>query len=110
MAIETARLDSRAFGLACGLCWAGGVFALGIMARFGWGRRWERLLADVYRGYNETSSGLVVGALWAFTDGLSGGYVLAWLYNRLHERTQRAEPGAGRPRQTVRTSTDGGRR
>lgn len=82
MTTET-RLDSRAFGLACGLLWAGAVVVLGVTARFGWGRRWERLLADVYRGYDETTAGLVAGALWAFLDGLSGGYGLAWLYNRL---------------------------
>lgn len=82
MASET-ELDSRAFGLACALLWSGAVSLLGLTARFGWGRRWQRLLADLYRGYDETASGLLVGALWAFADGLSGGYAFAWLYNRL---------------------------
>ncbi len=54
MASETSRLDPWAFGLACGLLWAGAVAVLGLTARIGWGKRWERLLADVYRGYNET--------------------------------------------------------
>lgn len=80
---ETPALDSRAFGLACGLLWSGAVVVLGVTARFGWGRRWERLLADVYRGYGESASGLVAGAVWAFVDGFSGGYLLGWLYNRL---------------------------
>jgi hypothetical protein len=83
MATETAKFDSRAFGLACALLWAGAVVALGITARFGWGRRWQRLLADVYEGYDETATGLVVGAVWAFVDGFTGGYAFAWLYNRL---------------------------
>ncbi|WP_254273168.1 bacteriophage holin [Haloarcula marina] len=83
MSTNSTQLDSRAFGLACGLLWACGVVVLGITARFGWGKRWERLLADVYRGYNETTTGLLVGAVWAFVDGFTGGYAFAWLYDRL---------------------------
>ena len=83
MTTKSTALDVRAFGLACGLLWAGGVVVLGLVARVGWGRRWERLLADVYRGYDETATGLVVGGLWAFLDGFSGGVAFAWLYNRL---------------------------
>ena len=83
MTTETTELDVRGFGLACGLLWSGAVVILGITARFGWGKRWQRLLADVYRGYDESTSGLIVGAVWAFIDGLSGGYAFSWLYNRL---------------------------
>lgn len=89
-AMATERLDSRALGLACGLLWSGGVVVLGITARVGWGDRWQRLLADVYRGYDESASGLVVGGLWAFLDGFTGGVLLGWLYNRL--RRPDAEP------------------
>ncbi|WP_440991795.1 bacteriophage holin [Haloarchaeobius baliensis] len=90
--MATTRLDSSAFGLACGLLWSAAVVLLGITARIGWGRRWERLLADVYRGYDESGSGLLVGALWAFLDGFLGGYAFAALYNRLRRVT------GGRPR------------
>ena len=83
MASETMKFDSRAFGLACGLLWSGAVVLLGITARIGWGQRWQRLLADVYRGYDESTSGLVVGGVWAFIDGTFGGYAFARLYNRL---------------------------
>lgn len=76
-------LDARAFALACGLLWAVGVVGLGLLARSGWGRRWERLLADAYRGYDESGRGLAVGAGWAFADGFTGGLAFAWLYNRL---------------------------
>lgn len=90
MATGSAELDSTAFGLACGLLWSGAVALLGVTARVGWGRRWERLLADVYRGYSETFPGLIVGAAWAFLDGFAGGFVFARLYNRLRRRTDRA--------------------
>jgi len=85
MASETPRLDAWAFGMACGLLWAGGVVVLGLIARVGWGKRWERLLADLYRGYNETVPGLAVGAAWAFFDAFSGGYVVGRLYNRFRQ-------------------------
>ncbi|MCO8244750.1 MULTISPECIES: bacteriophage holin [unclassified Haladaptatus] len=83
MSSESSRFDPRAFGLACGLLWASAVAALGVTARVGWGKRWERLLSDVYRGYNETITGLAIGAIWAFFDALVGGYAFAKLYNRL---------------------------
>lgn len=82
------KLDPRAFGLACGLLWAGAVVVLGVLARFGWGDRWERLLADVYRGYGESTTGLAIGAVWAFLDGFSGGYAFAWLYDALLPSTE----------------------
>ena len=77
------RLDERAFALACGLLWAMGVASIDFLARYGWGERWEALLADAYVGSGESKRGIVIGALWAFADGFSGGYTFAWLYNRL---------------------------
>lgn len=79
------KLDSNAFALACGLLWSGAVVVLGITARFGWGERWQALLADVYKGYHETVAGLVIGALWAFIDAFTGGYLFAKLYNVLRK-------------------------
>ena len=89
------KLDSRAFGLACGLLWSGAVVLLGITARIGWGDRWQRLLADVYRGYDESASGLLVGGGWAFVDGFVGGFAFAWLYNRLRRPAEQVPQTAG---------------
>ncbi|WP_265111101.1 bacteriophage holin [Halosolutus halophilus] len=80
---EPSRLEPNAFGLACGIFWAGAVAAIGLTARVGWGKRWEELLADMYRGFNETRSGLIIGAGWAFLDGFTSGYVVASLYDRI---------------------------
>lgn len=80
---EPSRLEPNAFGLACGIFWAGAVAAIGLTARVGWGKRWEQLLADMYRGFNESRSGLIIGAGWAFMDGFTSGYLLASLYNRI---------------------------
>lgn len=79
---EPSQLAPNALGLACGIFWAGAVAIIGITARVGWGKRWEELLADMYRGFSETWPGLVIGAIWAFLDGYSSGYIVASLYNR----------------------------
>jgi hypothetical protein len=71
-----------ALGKAAGVLWAGGVVFLGLLARWHWGEEWRDLLADVYLGYDSTTRGLLLGALWAFLDGFIAAYLLARLYNR----------------------------
>ena len=78
------RLNVRAFALACGLLWGAGLFLL----------TWWIILFDgpssdltffgrVYRGYEVTPVGSVVGLVWALVDGAIGGAIFAWLYNAL---------------------------
>jgi len=78
------RLNVRAFALACGLLWGVGLFLL----------TWWIILLDgssssptflgrVYRGYEMTPVGSLVGLLWGLFDGAIGGAILAWLYNAL---------------------------
>lgn len=78
---STRRVDGKALGKAMGLLCAGAVVVLGVTARRGWGGEWQDLLSDVYLGYDSTTRGLVLGAVWAFADGFLGAYLLAWLYN-----------------------------
>ncbi|MFB6178528.1 MAG: bacteriophage holin [Halorientalis sp.] len=82
MSHDTDGVNARALALAVGVLWAGAVTVLGITSRIGWGDRWRSLLADVYVGYDETITGTLIGAVWAFVDGFTGGYLLAWLYNK----------------------------
>jgi hypothetical protein len=44
------------------------------------------LLGRIYRGYNISPIGSVIGLVWAFADGFIGGVVFAWLYNVLATR------------------------
>lgn len=78
------RLNVRAFALACGLLWGVAVLLL----------TWWIILLDgsssdptflgrVYRGYEITPLGSVIGLLWALADGAIGGAIIAWLYNTL---------------------------
>jgi hypothetical protein len=47
-------------------------------------------IGHIYRGYSLTFSGSLIGAVWAFCDGLVGGAVFAWLYDLIGERVDRA--------------------
>jgi hypothetical protein len=41
------------------------------------------MIGKLYRGYTISPTGSVIGLVWAFFDGLAGGAVFAWIYNRL---------------------------
>jgi hypothetical protein len=43
-------------------------------------------LDKLYRGYNISPAGSLIGLVWAFFDALIGGAVIAWLYNLLAAR------------------------
>ncbi len=77
-------LDVRAFALACGILWGLGLFALTwwIIA-FDGATGEPTFLGRLYRGYTISAAGSFVGLVWAFLDGLVGGAIFAWLYNRL---------------------------
>lgn len=78
------KLDVKAFALAGGLVWG-----LGVLCLTWWIIVFEGASGDptflgrIYRGYSITPVGSVIGLAWAFVDGLIGGAVFAWLYNRL---------------------------
>jgi hypothetical protein len=84
------KLDIKAFGLTCGLLWGIGLFCLTWWIILFDGATGEiTLLGRIYRGYSISPLGSVVGLAWALADGLVGGIVFAWLYNRLASRGSR---------------------
>lgn len=85
------RINIKAFALACGLVWGAGVAMLTwwIMA-FQGASSDPTWLGLVYRGYSLTLTGSLIGAVWAFFDGLAGGAVFAWVYDKLLSRSQAA--------------------
>jgi hypothetical protein len=78
------KLNVRAFGLACALVWGLGVFFLTwwIIA-FDGATHDVTILGRLYRGYDISPVGSLIGLAWALPDGFVGGALLAWLYNRL---------------------------
>ncbi len=82
------QLDVKAFALTCAIVWGGGLF-LGtwwIIALDGSSDA-PTFLGSIYRGYSITPVGSLIGLVWATVDGLIGGAIIAWLYNRLRTRT-----------------------
>ena len=49
------------------------------------------LIGQVYRGYNISPLGSVVGLVYGFFDALIGGAITAWLYNRIAACCERKE-------------------
>ena len=78
------RLNVKAFALTAGLVWGLGLFLVTWWILLFDGASSEVMfLGRVYRGYTITPLGSVIGLVWALADGLIGGAVFAWLYNRL---------------------------
>lgn len=84
------KLDVRAFAFTCALVWGVGVFFLTwwIIA-FDGATGEPTWLGRIYRGYNLSATGSLIGLVWALFDGLIGGAVFAWLYNLLLSRRPR---------------------
>lgn len=82
------KLNVKAFALTTGLLWGVGLFAM-----TWWLIAWEGQTGDptffgrLYRGYNISPLGSLIGLAWALPDGLIGGALFAWLYNRLVPRS-----------------------
>ena len=86
------RLNVGAFALTCGLMWGIGLLCLTwwIMA-FDGATGEITLIGRVYRGYNISPTGSLVGLGWALIDGSIGGAIFAWLYNLMVTRVSKGK-------------------
>lgn len=76
------RLCIVSFGLALGITWALGMFALGLSAwLFGWGTNMVGVIGEMYIGFAPTFLGSLIGAVWGFVDLFITGVITAWIYN-----------------------------
>lgn len=87
------KLNVRAFALTCGLVWGLGLFLLTwwIIALNKGATGEVPFLGQVYRGYNISPLGSVIGLVWALADGAIGGAIFAWLYNLIAGRIAEKE-------------------
>jgi hypothetical protein len=77
------RLNVKAFALTAGILSGGAVCLVTLwLLTFGYQGEMIRVLDHVYLGYTYSVAGAFVGLLWGFVDGLIGGALFAWLYNR----------------------------
>jgi len=77
------KLSIRGFSLACGITLGLAVFVLTAwFLIFGYQASLLGKLSNLYLGYSVSWGGAFIGLLWGFADGLIGGAVFAWLYNK----------------------------
>ena len=83
------KLNIKAFALACGMFWGLGLLVLTWWIMLFDGATGETtFIGQIYRGYNISFVGSLLGLVWGFFDGLIGGALFAWLYNALVARKQ----------------------
>ncbi len=81
------KINIRAFALSCGIIWGVGLFCLTWWIMLFEGATHKRTcIGHLYRGYNISPRGSVIGLLWGFFDALTGGALFAWMYNLLTPR------------------------
>lgn len=78
------KLSVCAFALTCGILWGLGVFCLAwwVMA-FDGATHDPMMLGHIYRGFNISPLGSIIGLAWGLVDGFVSGLILAVVYNFL---------------------------
>ncbi len=78
------KINVKSFSLAASLILGFGIFLMTWWIILINGASGEKtVLGVVYLGYNISALGSIIGLAWGLIDGLVGGAVFAWLYNRL---------------------------
>ena len=78
------KLNVKALALTSGLIWGFGLFFITLWIIFFDGASGNvPFIGQIYRGYNISFTGALIGLAWAFFDGAIGGAIFAWLYNLL---------------------------
>lgn len=82
------KLNLKAAALAGGLIWGLGLFFMTWWIIAFEGQTGEQtIIGLVYRGYNISAMGSLIGLVWGFADGLIGGFIFAWLYNKFTSKS-----------------------
>jgi len=78
------KLDVIGFGVTLGCIWSLCTLVLVLASRRS--RKADaivQLFSKVYRGFEKTLLGALVGAVWGFIDGTVSGLLIAWVYNKI---------------------------
>ncbi len=79
------KLDAKSLALAIGIMWSIGVLSLSLIALVSqdYLHNIVGFLSSVYIGYDLSFIGIIIGMIWGFFDAAIGGFLIAWLYNKL---------------------------
>ena len=81
------RLSIRTMAITLGLFWGIGLFCITWWIIFFEGASYDpTFIGKVYRGYNVSAGGSLIGLAWGLVDGFIGGAIFAWLYNFIFSR------------------------
>ncbi|MEK6707078.1 MAG: bacteriophage holin [Bdellovibrionota bacterium] len=81
------KINIKALTFAVAFFWGVGVFLITWWVILFDGATGEPTwLASMYRGYNISPSGSIIGLLWGLADGALSGLILGWLYNMFVDR------------------------
>jgi hypothetical protein len=79
-------LNVKALALTAALVWGGAILLVGVGNQIsaGYGSAFLDLIASIYPGYTPSGFGsVIVATLYGMLDGLVGGAIVAWLYNKI---------------------------
>jgi hypothetical protein len=81
----TCKLNTKSVALSLGIMWSLGIFFISILTLItnSYLHNVVDFLSTIYLGYSLSFSGIVTGMIWGFFDAAIGGFVFAWLYNKL---------------------------
>lgn len=78
------KLDAISFGVASGIIWGALIFISTFIALYtGYTKDFLVVMTNVYPGYTITPLGSLVGLIYGFIDLFIGGFLLAWIYNKI---------------------------
>lgn len=86
------KLNIKAFAVTVSLIWGIGLF-IGTwwIILFDGATGDITIIGQIYRGYNISPLGSLIGLIWGLVDGLIGGAIFAWLYNLIAARLSSKE-------------------
>jgi len=80
------KFSVKGLALASGILWGIAMLGMGLanLVWGGYGQQFLQMMASVYPGYHaiRSVSGVIVGTIYGFVDGLVAGAIFAWLYNQ----------------------------
>ncbi|HEX5456701.1 MAG TPA: bacteriophage holin [Candidatus Saccharimonadales bacterium] len=81
------KLNIKKLSIAIGLTWGLYVLALGWLAAssIDWGDPLVSAFSSLYRGYDTTFWGSIIGGIWGFVDGAVFGALAAYFYNTVNK-------------------------
>ncbi len=79
------KLNVKAVALAIGIMWSLGILFVSVVALISstYLHNVVDFISTLYLGYSLSFTGILIGMVWAFFDAAIGGFVFAWLYNKL---------------------------